>query len=402
MKKPLLLALLLITTFVYSQNRTDVSLFMKKFPEKQLSEVNSETGDMYKTLGHHGPAVENEFLAFRLYFDYKAAVDVYSKSRPGMELAQAKWYPTPEQQKNGWGADYYKVGETVGLGGVRLWDGEKVLYLDPVSERSARVVKEGSVSFIEMISKDVPYKDRQVDILVRLTVYSGIREAKVEAIALSDENVQFVTGLNYHEGEQKIWGDNYLLTWGEHPEDVAAEKVDVGGAISFNPDDFVKRIDDGRQKLLISKPAKKIEYWISSANAREAELNTFQKFNNHIKNSLPKKYTIDNCVNQFSVENSDSTKSGYRYWFVDKNFVDGRTLKLSVVMPDQATHPPHTHSMDEFFFILEGKAKFHLDGEERIVGKYTSLYCPPNVPHGISNAGDTELKYLVIKKYPQD
>ncbi len=401
MKKTLLLVIL-ITSFVYSQNRTDVSLFMKKLLEKQLSEVYSESGDMYKTLGHHGPAIENEFLAFRIYFNYKAAIDVYSKTRPGMELAQAKWYTTPEQQKQGWGADYYKVGETVGLGGVRLWDGEKVQYLDPVSERYARIVKEGGVSFIEMISKGVPFKERKVDILVRLTVYSGIREAKVEAIALSDENVQFVTGLNYHEGQQTIWEDNYLLTWGEHPEDVAAEKVEVGGAIWFNSDDFVNRTDDGLQKLLISKPAKRIEYWISSANAREAELNNFKIFNNHIKNSLPKKYTIDNCVNQYTVENSDPTKAGHRYWFADKNFVDGRTLKLSAVKPNSATHPPHTHSMDEFFFILEGEAKFHLDGEEKIVGKYTSLYCPANVPHGISNAGDTELKYLVIKKYPQE
>jgi quercetin dioxygenase-like cupin family protein len=33
------------------------------------------------------------------------------------------------------------------------------------------------------------------------------------------------------------------------------------------------------------------------------------------------------------------------------------------------------------------------------VEPYTSLYCPSNVEHGIRNAGDTELKYLVIKKY---
>lgn len=43
------------------------------------------------------------------------------------------------------GADYYKVGPTVGLGGIRLWDGENVLPLDPVSKRTARVVKEGSI-----------------------------------------------------------------------------------------------------------------------------------------------------------------------------------------------------------------------------------------------------------------
>jgi mannose-6-phosphate isomerase-like protein (cupin superfamily) len=28
-----------------------------------------------------------------------------------------------------------------------------------------------------------------------------------------------------------------------------------------------------------------------------------------------------------------------------------------------------------------------------------SFYCPPSVEHGIRNVGDTELKYLVIKKY---
>jgi quercetin dioxygenase-like cupin family protein len=151
--------------------------------------------------------------------------------------------------------------------------------------------------------------------------------------------------------------------------------------------------------MLISKPTKKLECWISSANARETELNTFERFINYIEYGLPKKFTIENCINQYSIEKSDSTKSGHRYWFVDKNFVDGRTIKLSVVLPNQATHPAHTHDMDEFFFILEGKAKFHLDGKEKIVGKYTSLYCPANIPHGISNAGDTELKYLVIKKY---
>ena len=112
-----------------------------------------------------------------------------------------------------------------------------------------------------------------------------------------------------------------------------------------------------------------------------------------------KEYSIENCVNQFEMDKADPTKSGYRYWFADKDFIDGRTIKLSAVKPKQATHPPHTHETDEFFFVLEGKAEFHLNGETRIVGPYTSLYCPPNVPHGISNAGDTELKYLVIKKY---
>ena len=111
-------------------------------------------------------------------------------------------------------------------------------------------------------------------------------------------------------------------------------------------------------------------------------------------------YTIENCVNTFSMEKTVSTEAGYQYWFADKKFLsDSRTLKLSVVEPGKATHAPHQHPEDEFFFVLEGKAEFYLDGKTQVVGPYTSLYCPSNSMHGIKNAGDTQLKYLVIKKY---
>jgi len=113
-------------------------------------------------------------------------------------------------------------------------------------------------------------------------------------------------------------------------------------------------------------------------------------------------FDIDNCVNEFNIENIIKTKIGYKYWFVDKNFVDSRTLKLSVVKPNSATHKPHTHEEDEFFFVFEGTAEFHLNGETKIVDQYSTFYCPPNTLHGIKNVGDTELKYLVIKKLNQD
>lgn len=119
-------------------------------------------------------------------------------------------------------------------------------------------------------------------------------------------------------------------------------------------------------------------------------------------NDSIKKFTIENSVNQFSMDKTVETKVGYQYWFSDKDFIDGRTIKMSVVAPNKSTHAPHKHIEDEFFFILEGRAEFFLDGKTITVGAYTSLYCPSMVMHGISNAGDTELKYLVIKKYQKD
>ena len=112
-----------------------------------------------------------------------------------------------------------------------------------------------------------------------------------------------------------------------------------------------------------------------------------------------KTYDIENSVNEFDMKKTEKTDAGYQYWFADKNFIDGRTLKLSVVAPGKATHAPHRHPEDEFFFVLEGKAEFYIDGKLKVVGPYTSLYCPSNQEHGIRNAGDTTLKYLVIKKY---
>jgi mannose-6-phosphate isomerase-like protein (cupin superfamily) len=110
-------------------------------------------------------------------------------------------------------------------------------------------------------------------------------------------------------------------------------------------------------------------------------------------------YTIENCVNAFDSGKTVKTKVGYQYWFADRDFADGKTLKMSVVAPHAATHAPHVHQEDEFFFILEGHAECILQGQTKVVGPYTSFYCPSNVEHGIRNAGDTVLKYLVIKKY---
>ena len=157
--KSLLFVLLLQVSFLTAQNMTDASLFLRSDSATCLNQVSSESGDLYRVLGHHGPAIENEWLGLRLYFDKKAAIDVYSKANRGLELSCYRWYPTPEEQLGGKGADYYKVGPTVGLGGIRLWDGENVVPLHPVSNRSARVVKEGSVSFLEMLSEDVPYSN---------------------------------------------------------------------------------------------------------------------------------------------------------------------------------------------------------------------------------------------------
>ena len=267
----------MIAVNAFAQNQTDISLKWKD-SDKQECVIESETGDLYKKLEHHGPAVENEWLGLRLYFDYKVAVDVYNKTRPGLELAAARWYPTVEQQKEGWGADQYKVGTTVGLGGVRLWDGEKEVFLNPVSKRIARVKKEANISYMEMLSEDIPYKGDTIDVLVRVTVFSGIREAKVEAFAFSSKPVQFLTGVNYHDATETKQGEKYICTWGIHPEDVAAFQLNIGAAIIYNPADFESVTKAEKQYQMVTKPTNYMATWITSACEKEQTLNSMAAF----------------------------------------------------------------------------------------------------------------------------
>ena len=258
-------------------------MYLKSDKDTQLDYIESKSGNLFSKLGHHGPAIENQWYALRLYFSRKTSIDIYSKAKPGLELAEKKWYPSKKEQLAGWGADYYKVGKTVGLGGIKLWDGEAVLDLHPVELRSARVRVYEDSSSMEMISEGIAYRDIKVNIKVRVTVYSSKREAKVEAFSMSGERVQFVTGINYFENLKTRKGENYALTWGIHPEDVAAEKVEVGAAFFMQESIIEKQLGDGKQFLFITKPVQSFSSLIISYNARESGLDSMDSFEKQIE-----------------------------------------------------------------------------------------------------------------------
>lgn len=279
---------ILISGAVYSQGSTEVSMYLKKNPESQLDYIESKKGNLFSKLGHHGPAIENQWYALRLYFSKKTAIDVYSKAKPGLELKEKKWYPSGKEQLEGWGADYYKVGNTVGLGGIKLWDGDEVLDLNPVLKRSAQVTAWGDSCSMEMISEGIPYRGSKVDIKIRVSMFASKREARVEAFSMNGEAVRFVTGLNYFQDFVTRKGDHFVLSWGIHPEDVAAEKVEVGAALILNPDIIEKQLDDGHQILFISKPVQTITSWVTSYCAREPEIASYEDFELQIKSFLQK------------------------------------------------------------------------------------------------------------------
>ena len=257
---------------VISPAQTACSLFWRA-DSLQRGEIVSQEASQYKKVGHHGPAVENSHCALRLYFNDSGAIDVYSKSGEGMELLRYLWYPTQEQQREeGAGCDEYRVGKTVGLGGIALWDGEKEVKLKASGGRTARVGTTRRGSFAEIIAYGVEYCGDKVDISIRIDVRDGSRVAQVSARELSGRKVRFLTGVNFHEGEQVFCGEGYAGAWGVHPADVSQRPIPIGGGIWFNPRRFSPPERTRDMLRIISKPSSGVSTRIIAASVKEKDL----------------------------------------------------------------------------------------------------------------------------------
>lgn len=263
---------------VLAQAQTASSLFLRA-DSLQVKEIVAETADMYKKVGHHGPAVENSHMALRIYFNNSGAIDLYSKNGRGMELLKYKWYPTEkDQEENGAGCDEYMVGKTVGFGGIALWDGESEVKLVATGGRTARVGDTSKGSYAEMIAYGVPYKGDTVDISIRIDMFAKKREATVTATELSGKKVQFLTGVNYHEGERVSMGEGWASVWGVHPANVSTDPKPVGAAILYNAKKFESVTKTENMVRLVSFPASSVSTKLIGASTKEAELNSAKRF----------------------------------------------------------------------------------------------------------------------------
>ena len=273
-------AFLAIKANAYAQ--TASSLFWRS-DSLQVSEIVSEIGNQYNKVGHHGPAVENSHMALRVYFNDSGAIDVYSKTGRGMELMEYLWYPTKGQQDSlALGTDGYIVGKTIGLGGVALWDGEKEIKLEATKGRTVRVGDTKNGSYIEMIAYGVAYKGDFVDVKIRVDVSTKTREAVVTASELSGRKVQFLTGVNYHEGQKVTYEDGYISVWGPHPVKKTETPFAIGAGLRYSTKDFpiVEKTD--AMVRIISKAAYKVTTRVVSGSVKEAELNSAKRFETYM------------------------------------------------------------------------------------------------------------------------
>ena len=178
--------------------------------------------DMYRKLHHHGPAIESEKAAYRVYFDKKQTIDTYGKKQQQLELRRSMWYSTPEQLAEGFGHDNLRVFGSIGVGVLKGWDPEKGMpHITDFKRREARVLAKGPVrAIMEMAVEGWNYCGRELTMTSRYILYAGHSDVQVENRIEGDfEGLTFVTGVMKMLDNSSLREERAVAQIGcDHPE----------------------------------------------------------------------------------------------------------------------------------------------------------------------------------------
>lgn len=222
-----------------------------KFPGYIHSLSAPEGVDVFHLLHHHGADFESELVAYRVYFDERQTYDLYGKYNKQLELQTSQFYPDDEQLAAGYGDDVLWAGQTVGLGALRGWDGQKPTMVSPVKSRGQRMVASGPVrTIVELTDEGWQLGGQTFNLRQNVIIYAGHRDCEVQVYQDTPaEGVQFATGVinlnekmySDHKGLVGDWGGN----WPNGAKDSIAGKPKIVVGLAVNVP----------EKYVISEPA---------------------------------------------------------------------------------------------------------------------------------------------------
>lgn len=242
-----------------------------KFPGYIHSLSAPEGVDVFHLLHHHGADFESELVAYRVYFDERQTYDLYGKYNKQLELQTSQFYPDDEQLAAGYGDDVLWAGQTVGLGALRGWDGQKPTMVSPVKSRGQRMVASGPVrTIVELTDEGWQLGVQTFNIRQNVIIYAGHRDCEVQVYQDAPvKEVQFATGVinlndkmySDHKGLVGDWGGN----WPNGAKDSIAGKPKIVVGLAVNVP----------EKYVISEPANQKDQFLYTLGMKGSDRLTY-------------------------------------------------------------------------------------------------------------------------------
>ena len=238
--------------------------------ELELPEQHTDHSGFIK---YEGPGWENSQVAYRLYLDWRNAIDIFGKKTDSMILKGVGREDAPSYHEEAdWGLDILKAGKSLGLGGFGRYIADSVVHFRNVEKTRTQIRNTDDFSEVVIDYSDWITGNDSIDISASFTITPEDRYTKVE-LSPSEPIEDLATGIvkfDDIEVQQKKspdgkWG--YIATYGK--QTLVDDEDQLGMAILYNTDEVAELKEGPYDHLVIFKPEEDITYYFLAAWEQE-------------------------------------------------------------------------------------------------------------------------------------
>jgi hypothetical protein len=234
--------------------------------------VPDECTDHSFFIKYEGPGWESDKIGYRLYLDWRNAIDIYGKKVNTMVLPKVglDGYESYHEMAD-WGMDILKVGPSLGIGSIGYWNGKSAERVAETDSVVCEIVADGNL-YSDVVVNYYGWKiaDTSVDLQSSLSITAGSRATHHIAI-LSNDISNLCTGIVKLDSTYFFTGDStrkwdYIATWGKQ----SLANDSLGMAVIFQRDVVQKITEDENNHVVVLTPNnKQVDYYLLAAWEQE-------------------------------------------------------------------------------------------------------------------------------------
>ncbi|MFI1772018.1 DUF4861 family protein [Thalassobellus citreus] len=234
-------------------------------------QVPAEHTDHSWYIRYEGPGWENSKIGYRLYLDWRNAIDIYGKKVDSLVLPFVGQDGFDSYHEDApWGQDILKAGKSMGIGGYGRIVADTVVHFQKVKNTFASVENSESSASVNIEYTGWESGNESIDLKSKLTIYPQDRFTKAE-LTPSKEITGLCTGIVKHglalqkkEGEK--WA--YIATYGI--QTVTSPPDNLGMALFYKLDEVAEQKEGIDDNLVVFKPSTKaLTYYFLGAWEQE-------------------------------------------------------------------------------------------------------------------------------------
>jgi hypothetical protein len=192
-----------------------------KFENIQYLRVPDEHTDHSFYIRYEGPGWESDLVGYRFYLDWRNATDVFGKKTHQMVLQHIGLDGFDSYHKmQDWGVDVLKVGNSLGIGSLAMYDGKRAVRIDRTDSVFCAIAENGTIySAVKTEYYGWNVGGDVYDVSSKISIHAGTRLSHHE-VRITNQPENLCTGIGKdsnaklyaEQGSDDRWG--YLASYG--------------------------------------------------------------------------------------------------------------------------------------------------------------------------------------------